>query len=120
MRRRTLLLLAAGAALALALIAAPEALAAAGGGSSGFSGGGGEGGGGGGRGAALYFLIQILIRIAIIGHGLGALILIGLLVLWILFTRVAPRLAASPKNLSYSLRPRRWRRASSLTATKWM
>jgi predicted lipid-binding transport protein (Tim44 family) len=85
-RRRTLLIVAG--VIAIALIAAPGALAAAGGGSSGF--GGGEGGGGG-RGFALYFLIQILIRIALIGHGLGALVLVGVLVMWILFTRVAPQ-----------------------------
>jgi predicted lipid-binding transport protein (Tim44 family) len=71
------------------LIAAPEALAAAGGGSSGFG-----GGGGGGRGAGLYILIQILIRIAIFGHGLGALVLIGLIVLAVLFTNLAPRAKA--------------------------
>lgn len=94
MRRRTLIL-AGAAVLVVALIAAPEALAAAGGGSSGFGGGGEGGGGGGGRGAAYYFLIQILIRIAIIGHGLGALVLIGLFVLWLLFTRVLPRAQAS-------------------------
>jgi predicted lipid-binding transport protein (Tim44 family) len=90
-RRRTLILI---AVLVLALIAAPEALAAAGGGSAGFGGGGGEGGGGGGKGAALYFLVQILIRIAVIGHGLGALVLIGLLVLYLIFTRVMPRARA--------------------------
>ena len=85
-RRRALLIVAA--VIAIALMAAPAALAAAGGGSSGF--GGGEGGGGGGRGFALYFLIQILIRIALIGHGLGALILVGAFVMWLLFTRVVP------------------------------
>jgi predicted lipid-binding transport protein (Tim44 family) len=84
MRRRTLIFVAVAALL---LIAAPAALAAAGGGSSGFGGGGG----GGGRGAGLYILIQILIRIAIFGHGIGALVLIGLIVLAVLFTRVAPR-----------------------------
>jgi predicted lipid-binding transport protein (Tim44 family) len=89
MTRRRLLLI-AFAALALALLLAPEALAAAGGGSAGFGGGGG--GGGGGRGFGLYILIQVLIRIAIIGHGLGALILIGLLVLALLFTNLGPRL----------------------------
>lgn len=94
MRRRTLILATAAAAAAVALIFAPEALAAAGGGTSGF-GGGGEGGGGGGRGAALYFLIQILIRIAVLGHGIGVLVLIGLIVLWLLFTRVVPRAQAS-------------------------
>jgi predicted lipid-binding transport protein (Tim44 family) len=65
-------------------------LAAAGGGSGGFGGGGG----GGGRGAGLYILIQILVRIAIFGHGLGALILIGLIVLAVLFARLAPRAQA--------------------------
>jgi predicted lipid-binding transport protein (Tim44 family) len=78
---------------ALALVFAPAAFAAAGGGSAGFGGGGegGGGGGGGGGGAGYFILIQILIRIAILGHGLGALVLIGLLLLWILVTRVAPR-----------------------------
>lgn len=65
-------------------------VAAAGGGSSGFGGGGG----GGGRGAALYFLLQILIRIAIFGHGIGVLVLIGLIILAILFTRVSPGVRA--------------------------
>jgi predicted lipid-binding transport protein (Tim44 family) len=88
MRRRALIL--GAAALALLLIAAPEALAAAGGGTGGFGGGGGHGG----RGAGLYILIQILIRVAIFGHGLGALILIGLIVLAVLFTRLAPRAQA--------------------------
>jgi predicted lipid-binding transport protein (Tim44 family) len=62
-------------------------LAAAGGGSAGFGGGGG----GGGRGAGLYILIQILIRIVIFGHGLGVLILVGLVLLWLVFTRTARR-----------------------------
>ncbi|HEY2652906.1 MAG TPA: TIM44-like domain-containing protein [Solirubrobacteraceae bacterium] len=92
MRKRAPLLLIGLAVLALALIAAPEALAAAGGGSSGF-GGGGEGGGG--KGAAFYIIIQLLIRIAFIGHGLGVLILVGLFLLWILFTRVIPRTQAA-------------------------
>ncbi len=63
-------------------------LAAAGGGSGGFGGGGG---GGGGRGAGLYILIQILIRIAIFGHGIGALVLIGVIILAVIFLRVAPQ-----------------------------
>lgn len=83
-RRRALLIVAA--AFALALLIAPEALASAGGGSSGFG-----GGGGGGRGAGLYILFQILIRVALIGHGLGALGLIAVIVLWVVFTNVAPR-----------------------------
>jgi predicted lipid-binding transport protein (Tim44 family) len=90
--RRTLVI--AALVLAVMLLVAPEALAAAGGGTSGF-GGGGEGGGGGGRGFALYFIIQILIRIAVIGHGLGAVALIGLFMLWFLFTRVVPKVWAA-------------------------
>jgi predicted lipid-binding transport protein (Tim44 family) len=88
--RRLILALIALLALVLTLIAAPEALAAAGGGSSGFGGGGG----GGGRGAGLYILIQILIRIAILGHGIGALVLIGLILLAVLFTRLVPGVQA--------------------------
>lgn len=87
-RRNRRLALALIALLAIGLIAAPAALAAAGGGSAGFGGGGG---GGGGRGAGLYILIQILIRIAILGHGIGALVLIGLAIFAVLFLRVSPR-----------------------------
>jgi predicted lipid-binding transport protein (Tim44 family) len=88
MRKRLLIL---GLVAALVLVLAPEALASAGGGSSGFGGGGGEGGGGGGgRGAGLYILIQILIRIAILGHGLGAIVLFGLILLAVLFFRGVP------------------------------
>ena len=68
-------------------------LAAAGGGSGGFS-GGGEGGGGG-RGAGLYIVIQILFRVALLGHGVGALVLIGAIALWLVFTRLGPRARAS-------------------------
>jgi predicted lipid-binding transport protein (Tim44 family) len=88
-RRRRVLAAAMIAIAAMALIVAPDALAAAGGGSGGFGGGGG--GGGGGRGAGLYILIQILFRIAIIGHGLGALVLIGLFLIWAVMTRGTPR-----------------------------
>lgn len=91
-RKRLVLIVAVAIALA-ALILAPAALAAAGGGSAGFGGGGGggEGGGGGGKGFAFYILIQLLIRIAVLGHGLGALVLIGLFLLWLIFTRVVPQ-----------------------------
>lgn len=67
-------------------------LAAAGGGTGGFGGGGGEGGGGGGGGSGfgLYIVLQLLIRIAVLGHGIGALVLIGLFLLWLVFTRVGP------------------------------
>jgi predicted lipid-binding transport protein (Tim44 family) len=92
MRRRTLLICLVALA---ALVVAPEALAAAGGGSNGFGGGGfGGGGHGGGRGAGLYILIQILIRIAIFGHGIGALVIIGLILLAVLFSRLGPRIRA--------------------------
>ena len=53
------------------------------------------GGGGGGRGVGFYILIQLLIRIAVLGHGLGALVLIGLALLYVLFTRVVPHAHSS-------------------------
>ncbi len=109
-RRRWALIAIAVALVALAL--APEALAAAGGGSAGF-GGGGEGGGGGGRGVGFYILIQLLVRIAVLGHGLGALVLIGLALLYILFTRVIPRTQGSWAASSSS-----GRRASRRTAKR--
>jgi predicted lipid-binding transport protein (Tim44 family) len=89
-RNHRKLLLIALLVIAVAMVAlAPEAMAAAGGGSSGFGGGGG-GEGGGGRGAGLYILIQVLVRIAVLGHGLGALVLVGLFVLYLIFTRFVP------------------------------
>ena len=91
MNRKRLLIF-AGIALAVALIAAPAALAAGGSGSAGFGGGGGgEGGGGGGSGFALFIILQLLVRIAVLGHGLGALVLIALGILYFLFTRVVPQ-----------------------------
>jgi predicted lipid-binding transport protein (Tim44 family) len=95
MSRRRRLVLVALAALAVALIVAPAALAAAGGGSSGFS-GGGEGGGGGGHGSgfALFILIRLLIDIAVLGHGLGALFLIALAFLYWFVRRGLPKLQA--------------------------
>lgn len=89
-RRKRTLLIAAVIVLA-ALLLAPAALAAAGGGSAGFGGGGGgEGGGGGGGGFGVFILIQLLIRIAVLGHGLGALVLIALAIAYLIITRVAP------------------------------
>jgi predicted lipid-binding transport protein (Tim44 family) len=76
------------AVLVLALIIVPPALAAAGGGSSGFGRGGG--GGEGGKGFAIYILFQLLFRIALLGHGLGALFLLGVAILYVLLTRVMP------------------------------
>jgi predicted lipid-binding transport protein (Tim44 family) len=85
-------------AIAAVLIGAPEAFAAAGGGSHSFGGGGGGGGGGGfggdgggGRGVGIYILFQILIRIAVLGHGLGALFLIALALVWFTFRRMGPQ-----------------------------
>jgi predicted lipid-binding transport protein (Tim44 family) len=90
-RRRQVLLLAIVVAL-VALILAPAALASAGGGSAGFGGGGGGegGGGGGGGGFGFFILIQILVRIAVLGHGLGALVLIALGIAYLIITRVMP------------------------------
>jgi predicted lipid-binding transport protein (Tim44 family) len=93
-RKRRAILVALAVAL-IALMLAPAALAAAGGGSSGFGGGGGGEGGGGGRGFGFYILIQLLFRIAVLGHGLGALALIGLGILYVVFTRVVPHAHSS-------------------------
>jgi predicted lipid-binding transport protein (Tim44 family) len=96
-RRRRIAIAAAIVAIAAVLIGAPEAFAAAGGGSHSFGGGGGGGGGGGfgggggGRGVGIYILFQILIRIAVLGHGLGALFLIALALVWFGFRRMGPQ-----------------------------
>jgi predicted lipid-binding transport protein (Tim44 family) len=99
-RRKALLI--AFATLALALLVVPEALASAGGGSAGFSGGGGEGGGGGGsgKGFALFILVRLLIDIALIGHGLGLLFLIGLALIYLFFTRFMPYARQAWENRS--------------------
>ena len=86
-RRALLILLAAGA---LTLLLAPDALASAGGGSSGFSGGGG--GGGGGNGFALYLIFDLLIHIAVLGHGIGALVLLAAGLIYLFVTRVMPKM----------------------------
>ena len=101
MSRRTKIILALLLALALAAVAAPAAFAGAGGGSSGFSGGGGgggggggfggDGGGGGGRGVGIYLLFQLLFRIALLGHGLGALFLIAAAILYFMLRTGGPR-----------------------------
>ncbi|MFZ0385670.1 MAG: Tim44-like domain-containing protein [Solirubrobacteraceae bacterium] len=89
-RRRRILLIAL-AIVALTLIAAPAAaFASAGSGSSGFSGGGG---GGGGNGFALFIIFELLIRIAVIGHGLGALFLVACGLLYLFVTKLLPKLA---------------------------
>jgi predicted lipid-binding transport protein (Tim44 family) len=119
-RRRRIAIAAAIVAIAAVLIGAPDAFAAAGGGSHSFGGGGGEGGGGGfggggggGRGVGIYILFQILIRIAVLGHGLGALVLIGLALVWFTFTRMTPRTRGF-----WSARQRSGRAARSSTARR--
>ncbi|HEY2259070.1 MAG TPA: TIM44-like domain-containing protein [Solirubrobacteraceae bacterium] len=101
-RKRLILIILA--VLALALLIVPAAMATAGGGSSGFGGGGGgggEGGGGGhGSGFALYILINLLIRIALLGHGLGALVLIGLGLIYLFFTKFMPYARQAWENRS--------------------
>src|SRR5947209_10694319 len=86
MRRQRRIVLIALLVVVLATILAPTALAAAGGGSSGFGGGGG----GHGRGAGLYIPIQILLRVALLGHGLGALVLIALVIVYVLLRNGVP------------------------------
>jgi predicted lipid-binding transport protein (Tim44 family) len=93
-RKRAILILLA--VVAIVLIVAPAAFAGAGGGSAGFSGGGeGGGGGGGGSGFALYILFDLLFHIALLGHGLGALVLIALGLLYLFVTRILPHMQAS-------------------------
>jgi len=92
-RRRLAVILALGAALAL-LVAAP-ALAGAGGGSSGFGGGGGGEGGHGGGGFFIWILFQLLFRLALLGHGLGALVIVALVLLWVMLGVVVPRTRAA-------------------------
>jgi predicted lipid-binding transport protein (Tim44 family) len=92
-RKRKRLLIALALVALVALVLAPAALAAGGSGSAGFSGGGddGGGGGGGGKGFAIYLIVRLLIQIAILGHGLGALVLIALAIAYFIFTRVVPQ-----------------------------
>ncbi|MDQ6606849.1 MAG: Tim44-like domain-containing protein [Actinomycetota bacterium] len=100
-RRRRLALILLAVAI-LALLAAPVALAGAGGGSSGFSGGGGGrggggfggGGGGSGKGFALYLIFRALFDIALIGHGLGFLVLVGLVLIVVLYVKGWPKVRA--------------------------
>ncbi|MGO9976483.1 MAG: Tim44 domain-containing protein [Solirubrobacteraceae bacterium] len=96
-RRRTtkILLITALAVLAVALIVAPAALAAAGGGSAGYSGGGEGGGGGGVHGFELYLLIRVLIDIALLGHGKGAIVLVVLALLYWFLRSGLPKMQAA-------------------------
>lgn len=87
-RHRKLLIALLLAALALMALA-PGALASAGGGTGGFSDGGG-GGGGGGHGFELYIIIRVILWIAVLGHGLGAVVLIAAAFGWWFMTRGYP------------------------------
>jgi predicted lipid-binding transport protein (Tim44 family) len=116
-RHRLALAVLAVAALLATLAGAPDALASAGGGTGGFSsggGGGGFGGGGGGhgKGFALYILFRLLLDIAILGHGLGLLILVGLALLYWFFKKVLPKLgeAAEARRETGRAQTRRTRR----------
>jgi predicted lipid-binding transport protein (Tim44 family) len=109
-RRRIALILLA--ALALALLIAPAAMA----GFSGGGGGAGGGGGGSGKGFALYIIIDLLIHIAVLGHGLGALVLIALALTWWMVTRGGPKITEwwasraanrAPRSAKASKRERR-------------
>jgi predicted lipid-binding transport protein (Tim44 family) len=121
--RRRRILLTALAVIAVTLIAAPAAFAGAGGGSSGFSDGGG---GGHGSGFALFLIIDLLIHIAVLGHGLGALFLVACGLLYLFVTKVMPKLvdwwaerraaAASHKRGRPSQRERRVQLASAEAA----
>ncbi len=112
MKRRTLIICLAVLACA-ALILAPAALAAGGGGSAGFGGGGEGGSGGGGKGAGLFILIQILIRVAVLGHGLGALFILAVVLVVVFFRVVVPRAQAS-----WSARQNQGRAAKRRTAKR--
>ncbi len=102
-RRRTLLIAVALAAIAL-LALAPAAWAAAGGGSSGFSGGGGGfsggggggfGGGGGGHAFFVFLIFRALFEIALLGHGLGFLVLLALAAAWWFMSRGFPKMQSN-------------------------
>jgi predicted lipid-binding transport protein (Tim44 family) len=83
-------------ALGAVLIAAPAALAAAGGGTSGFSGGGGGGGGGGGAHAfEIYLIFRVLLDIALLGHGKGAIVLAVLALVYAFYRWGLPWLRAN-------------------------
>lgn len=98
-RRRNRLLIVLALVGLVSLLVAPEALASAGGGTSGFGGGGGGGGagyhGGGGKGFALYLIFRVLFQIALLGHGLGLLVLIAIGLTYWFLRRGAPKMGAA-------------------------
>jgi predicted lipid-binding transport protein (Tim44 family) len=99
-RRRTLLISVALLTVLVVTFLAPAfATAAAGGGSAGFSsggggGGGGFGGGGHGKGFALYLLFRLILDIALLGHGLGLVVLAAIALLYWFLSRGMPKLQA--------------------------
>ena len=99
-RRRTFLIAVALAAIAL-LALAPAAWATAGGGTSGFSGGDGGGGGGGfgGGGAGHAFFVFLIFRalfeIALLGHGLGFLVLLAIAGAWWFMSYGLPKMQSN-------------------------
>ncbi len=100
MRRRHLILAVTLALVAVLLLAVvPSAFAAAGGGTGGFGGGGGGGdgggGGGGGKAFALYIVLRLLIDIALLGHGKGALVLLVLALAYAFVRFVIPKFTAA-------------------------
>ena len=94
--RRRKLLIAVAVAVFVALLLAPAALASAGGGTAGFTGGGGGGGGGhGGRGFEIYLIFRLLFDIALLGHGLGAVVLVALAALYWFLRFGLPKMQAA-------------------------
>jgi len=97
MRTRKRLMFVLAIALAAVLVFAPAAFASAGGGTAGYGGGDGGGGsfggggGGGGKAFALYFIFRALLYIALLGHGIGALVLIALFLGWWFWTVEEPK-----------------------------
>jgi predicted lipid-binding transport protein (Tim44 family) len=121
--RRALLI--ALSVVLVVLLAAPIAFGAAGGGSAGFSGGDGGGGGGGGGGNAfvLFLLFRVLFDIALIGHGLGFLVLLALAAVWWIYTRGFPMgmrywAARSSQGRSYRRTTRKRERRVELAAAE--
>ena len=86
-------------------------IGAAGGGTGSYSPGGGgggfSGGGGGGRGFALFIIFRVLFDIALLGHGLGLLVLIALAAAWWFMTRGFPRMQQNWEARSHQGRAHR-------------
>ncbi len=110
-----------------ALLLAPAALASAGGGTAGYSGGGGgggfSGGGGGSHAFEIYLIFRVILDIALLGHGLGLLVLILLGLAWYFMTRGAPQMerwwaARSRQGRAHRREARRRERKVELAAAE--